>query len=530
MEFLDAKRAMHPYKVGEADRPSVFVLTVDMVPPEFHRQPSTCLGSMRQEGMAGLRRDSVCFDNAFSVSPLCGPSRASMFTGRYPYILVNEERAHDGCEVELRDDDAIYPEYMKAAGYLTGHVGKSHIGTKKFCQVFGESCSPWNRWAPPVYDDPEYHEYLRQLGVDGFRFSRRIEGLKQDRQSPGNFYGGWVEQEDGSPFPVEGTYPHYLVHRALSLLESLLRRREDGEPIYLHVDLFAPHQPFFIPSGLDEREEALRRDVPLPEGYSAWGERDYEPAGPEPRIYGTYRRSWGLYDAEAARDYQIANMLQMEVIDLALCRFVARLRGLGLYDESVVLLTADHGEMNLEQGLIDKGVYGHPKAARVPMLLKLPGNREAGRVVGADVCLLDVAPTFLKLAGVEPVARLDGESLLERLRPGDKGRAAPFVFEAGWHVAPNPAVAIHGRLPEGHFRYVYNCCSGVDELYDLDDPSFRNRMGDEGLAGVRRNMRRELQRIFGGDARWRCYRQAFELDRAEDLLQSAGDGQMFVPE
>ena len=530
MEFLDSKRAMHPYLVRDAAQPSAFVFTVDMVPPEFHREPSACLASMRQEGLAALRGDSVCFDNAFSVSPLCGPSRASMFTGRYPYILVNEERAHDGCEVELRDDDAIYPEYMKAAGYMTGHVGKSHIGTSTFCRVFGESCSPWNRWAPPVYDDPEYREYLRQMGVNGFRFSRRIEGLKLDRRTPGNFYGGWVEQEDGSPFPVEGTYPHYLVHRALSLLDSLVQRRESGEPIYLHVDLFAPHQPFFIPAGLEEREAALRRDVPLPEGYSVWVERGYAPGGPEPRIYGTYRRSWGLYDVDTAREYQVANMLQMEVIDLALCRFVARLRELGLYDDSVVLLTADHGEMNLEQGLIDKGVYGHPKAARVPMLLKLPGNRAAGRVIESDVSLLDVAPTFLDLAGVDPVGRLDGESLLDRLRPGDAGRAEPFVFEAGWHVAPNPAVAIHGRFPEGHFRYVYNCCSGVDELYDLGDPSFSNRIDEEALGRVRRRIRQDLQRIFNSDSRWRCYRQAYELDRAEDLVQMAGDGQMFVPE
>ena len=163
----------------------------------------------------------------------------------------------------------------------------------------GESCSPWNRWAPPVYDDPEYHTYLADQGIDGFRFGREIKGVKSDGITPGNSYGGWLEQEDGSPFPMAGTYPHYLVHRALGVLDSLRQQGED-EPLYLHVDLFAPHQPFFLPAGLEEREHELRAQIPLPEGYTSWQANGAQPG--EPRIYGTYERNWGLYDAAVARE------------------------------------------------------------------------------------------------------------------------------------------------------------------------------------------------------------------------------------
>ncbi|MCK5804690.1 MAG: sulfatase-like hydrolase/transferase [Lentisphaeria bacterium] len=530
MHFLDARRGVNPYELADVRRPHVFVFTVDMIPPEFHREPSPCRGAMRMPAWDALVADSVCFDNAFSVSPLCGPSRASLFTGRYPYITVNEERAHDGAEVELRADDPIYPDYLKAAGYVMGHVGKSHIGTASFMRVFGESCSPWNRWAPPLYDDPEYHEYLRGLGVDGFRLARKIQGVATDGESVGNLYGGWLEQDDGESFPMAGTYPHYLVERALSTLRSLRGRGDEGQACYLQLDLFAPHQPFMIPSGMEDREQVLREDVPLPPGYVSWQERGFGGAGPEPKIYTTYERSWGLFDQRVARDYQIANMLQMEVIDAALARFVGGLKELGLYEESVVLLTADHGEMNLERGLVDKGVYGHPKVARIPMCLKLPGCERRGLHVDTDVSLLDVAPTLLGMAGVCPCARLDGTSLLDLMATPGAERETPFVFEAGWHVAPNPAVAIHGRSAEGHFRYVYNASSFIDELYDLDDPCHVNHIDNADLSHVRRAMRVRLASVVNGDARWRCYRQAFELDRAEDLPSKAGDRQMFIPE
>ena len=531
MHFLNPRQCRHPFEQTEAGRPNIFVFTLDMVSPLFYRAPSPYLETLQMPAWDGLKRDAVCFDNAFSVSPLCGPSRASLFTGRYPYLLVNEERAHDGCEVSLRPDDPIYPEYLKAVGYLTGHVGKGHIGTEKLIQAFGENCSPWDRWAPPIHDDAEYHQYLRDRGINGFRFAREITGLKSDRSTPGNSYGGWLEQEDGQPFPMEGTYPHYLVDRGCAFLDSLVHQSGGEAPIYLQVDLFAPHQPFLVPSGLEERERSIRAEVSLPQSYLEWLGNDCRAAGPEPKIYDTYRRSWGLYDQEAARDYLVAHLLQMEVIDLALEKFLAKLKDLGLYENSVVVFAADHGEMNLEQGLIDKGVYGHPHAARVPLLAKLPGNRSAGEVVDCPVCLLDVAPTMLEFTGVRPFAQLDGENLLDRFGPSATPRDAPIVFECGWHIAPNPAIAVHHyEGPDRHYRYVYNVTSTVDELYDLASEDCRNLIDEPESQSVRLSMLAQMREILHSDERWRCYRQSFELDKEGDLPVRAGDMQMFVPE
>lgn len=533
MKYLNPKQCRHPYTLREgAARPDMFVFTMDMVTPDFYREPSAYRSHLRMPAWGRLERDSVCFDNAFSTSPLCGPSRAALFTGRYSYVQVNEERAHDGFEVEVKPGDAIYPEYLKAAGYLTAHIGKSHIGVETFVRAFGESCSPWNRWAPPVYDDPEYHQYLQRLGVKGFRFQREIRGLKVDRRTPGNRHGGWLVQEDGSQFPMAATYAHYCVDRAIGHLDSLLlRRRESAAPIYLHVDLFEPHQPFLIPAGLEAQEAELRRTVRLPEGYLRWRDRGFTPREHEPHIYETYRRNWGLYDEHTALDYLIAHMLQMEVIDRALALFLDALEARGLYRDGLVMLSSDHGEMNLEEGLLDKGAYGHPKVGRVPLLMKLPGGAGAGRHVDPPVCLLDVAPALLDQAGVQVPASWDGESLMDRLVPGDPGRRKPFVFESGWHIAPGFAVAIQlYEGPAAHYRYVYNTTSPHDELYDMNDPTYRNLIADPAFQPVVDRALAALQQIFHGDARWRCYRQSFDLEKAERLSVTAGDNQMFIPE
>ncbi len=533
MLFLNPKECRHPYKLREdTARTDIFVFTMDMVPPDFYEAGSVCRPHMRMPAWERLQGQSVSFRNAFSTSPLCGPSRAAMFTGRYSYLQVNEERAHDGFEVELRPDEAIYPDFLNAAGYKTAHIGKSHVGTQCFNRAFGESCSPWNRWAPPIYDDPEYHQYLQRLGVKGFRFKREICGLCIDRETPGNHYGGWLQQEDGSPFPIEATYPHYLVDRAIGHLDSLLWQRESDEtPLYLHLDLFAPHQPFLLPSGLEDRERELREMVSLPEGYLRWRERDFAPRENEPAIYRTYRRDWGMYDENTALDYYIGNMLQMEVIDRALGQFLEALESRGLYEDALVMLFADHGEMNLEEGLLDKGAYGHPKVARVPLLMKKPKKERAGTIVNQPVCLLDVAPTLLNTAGVEVYAQLDGESLENRLAPNDEGRRQPFVFESGWHVAPGLAVAIHlYDDPDSHYRYVYYTTSPYDELYDLNDPTCTNLIDDPKHRSTLERAVRKMQEIFHNDPRWRCYRQSFDLEKAELLGASAGDNQMFVPE
>jgi arylsulfatase A-like enzyme len=232
----------------------------------------------------------------------------------------------------------------------------------------------------------------------------------------------------------------------------------------------------------------------------------------------------------------------MEVLDRAVGKVLSALETRGLLDGALVMLCADHGEMNGHRALVDKGAYAHPRVARVPLVVRPPCLHKAfakspsGVEVDTPVCLLDIAPTVLAAAGVTPLARLDGMSLMPFLRESasrnaNYGAGRTFLFESFWHTGVNPAVALQWRpSPRRHFFYVYNLTSDSDELYDLNGTSYRNLARDRRYARVRRAMIRRLAAFLQSDTRWRCYWHTMRVDMEADLPPQAGDYQMFRPE
>lgn len=539
-------------------RPNIVFITYDMVPPEFWdpSDEARAAGTVPATPALDALRQGVLFKNAWCTSPLCSPSRAAFLTGRHSYITANCERAHDGHEHALRPGDTIFPEYLKASGYRTRHVGKCHVGAATFTRVFGENDRPWDRWSPPWRDDEDYRAHLAAMNLDGFKYRKEILG-KGLQGKPGNSMGGWIEGLAGEDFPEAATYSAFTATKALQNLDSMAKSRD---PFYLQVDFFEPHQPFALPSGLESREKQLREAIQVP---ASWIKimNSRGPAGPGvnpvpgpdaglnaagglnesaaegslyPRVYDLYRKYWGLEEESTVMDYLVAHILQFEVLERQTMRLFSRLKELGLWDSTVIVLCADHGEMNCEMALVDKGAYLNPRVVRVPLFFKDAAGEGCEVPTGspdAPVSLLDIAPTLLKKAGISVLDRLDGQDFMPAVSgcPGES--RYPVLFEVWSHVMPNPAVGALFLVEGSWYCYSFNAADPVDELYQRDPEGrwgIRNLSGEPSMKAVVTECRRQLLSILESDRRWVSWESYLRLVHRETVGAGIADMQRFV--
>jgi choline-sulfatase len=174
-------------------------------------------------------------------------------------------------------------------------------------------------------------------------------------------------------------------------------------------------------------------------------------------------------------------------LDERVGELLAALGDAGLTDSTLVIFTADHGEMLGERGLWYKMSFFEP-SARVPLIVRVPGAIAAQRVAD-PVSLLDLAPTLLDLAGDEDAGEMDGTSL----RPWLDGRAParPHAISGEYLAEGVTAPAVMVR--RGRFKLV--CCAGdPDQLYDLEaDPhELANLAGTPAHSDVHRSLRAEV--------------------------------------
>jgi len=172
-----------------------------------------------------------------------------------------------------------------------------------------------------------------------------------------------------------------------------------------------------------------------------------------------------LDDAELARLRQLYDGL-VASIDAEIGRLVARLRELGLYDDTLIVVTADHGDGFLEHGFISHSTLPYDELARVPLIVKLPRGGRAGVRVDAQVRLIDVKPTVLEALGAPVPDGLDGTSLvpmIDVVGPGP-GRIAVTEYDGGLAVRTPTAKLLFGL-------------DGRRECYDLTaDPAERTNL------------------------------------------------------
>ncbi len=210
---------------------------------------------------------------------------------------------------------------------------------------------------------------------------------------------------------------------AAELIEWLAQPRR--QPFFLYAHFMGPHAPYDVPSELTGRYTAGRA---VPAAVAEF-HRLYEFDSEEEAHHSIVERAarGGLTD-EDVRYLTDEYDEKLASTDACLGRLFEALEAGGLLDESVLVVTADHGEAFNEHGTIFHGEHLHEELVRVPLILHLPGDRESGRRIDDLVELIDLYPTLHELLGLPIPPNLQGESLLPLFRGG---RSDGLAFAEG---------------------------------------------------------------------------------------------------
>jgi len=421
----------------------------------------------RTPNLDAFARECIVFENAYPEALPTIPVRTQLFTGQrtLPYRPWQP----------LTKEDLSVAEILRAEGYVCGLVSDCyhyrapgmnfHRDFHAYRWVRGQEYDPWTSH-PPRRNLDDY--------VNGYYDATWRRRVAQ-----------FLSNTDG--FCEEDWFPARVVDEAI----DWLRRNRGHERVFLWIDSFDPHEPWDPP---------VRFDTYTDPSYS--GKRLIMPMGGPASDWATteeIRHIRGLYAGEAA------------FVDHCLGRLFQAFEDLGYYDDSIVVLLADHGHPLADHGKFLKGgdrMYN--ELLRVPFMIRLPGGKGARRTQ-AIVQFHDLLPTVLDLLGMgNNAVSMQGRSFLPVLRGDTEGHREVII--TGYHEAVDRCVR------DGRWSYVQRPEGEPDELYDLvEDPKERVNLIDQYPEEARR-----LARAFGSTFRRGSVQVAIKGIQGKYELASSG--------
>jgi arylsulfatase A-like enzyme len=368
-------------------------------------------------------QQGTAFTKAFATTPLCCPSRASIFTGRY----VHNHGVRDNASAADLDQRSTLQRYLHDSGYLTAIAGK-------FLNGWDLTVDPpsFDRWA--IFRD-HLHYYGADFNVDG-----TIE-------------------------TVEGYSTHFVEDQSLQFLADF--ERNDRRPWLLYVAPLASHKPF---TPEPKYADAAVPPQPLNPAVLEEDLSDKPPFLQDPEI--------GAEGARVTRRQQLRTLMSA---DDMVGRLMDQLRLFDELDETLAFYLSDNGFLAGEHGLVDKRLP-YTQSAAIPFFVRWDGRVPAGVKDDPLVANIDVAPTALAAAGVSPPARypIDGRDLF-----GPSARARLLMEYFVDPVRPVPEWAAM-RTAEFLYTEYYGTDGSMlfREYYDLvEDPWELDNLLNDGQEG-----------------------------------------------
>lgn len=395
-----------------------------------------------------LVQSGIKFTQAYTASPVCSPTRASLMTGKYPSKMYNTDwfgapqpdeiqghwtrnkplkPAH--YEPNLALEEVTMAEAFKSAGYKTFFVGKWHLGE-------GES-----HW-------PEHQ---------GFEINKG--GNSKGAPSTGNKYFSPYE----NPRLENGPDGEYLPERLAEETSKFIRENKDN-PFFAMFSFYSVHTPLMTTKALEEKYLKKRATMGLEDRFE-----------PEHANQNRTTQAHAIY----------AGMV--EAMDNAVGRVLDEIEAQGLTEKTIIVFFSDNGGLSTAEGSPTSNLplragkgWLYEGGIRVPMILSWKGTVPAGKEIHTPVISNDFLPTFLDLSGnrktFESIPNLDGKSLKNWILAPETAKDREALY---WHYphygnqGGNPGSVIR----EGDWKLIYCYETQKVELYNLkDDIGERNNL------------------------------------------------------
>ncbi len=366
--------------VEAANRPNILLILADDL--GYADVGFNGAKDIRTPALDRLAKGGTVFTSFYVGHPFCGPSRASLMTGRYPqvigvpYNLPNNSSEDDRANAGVPRSETLMSDVLHDAGYLTGVIGKWHLG------------------ASPKYHPNQrgFDDFFGFLGGGHEYFPTRYKRPADRPTGPGSKFN-WEYlsplEHNGTPVVEKEYLTDALSREAVRFIGEAKRRQK---PFFLYLAYNAPHVP------LQAKEEDLRECAAIPD---------------------VSRRNYSA---------------MVHAMDRGVGQLVEALKAGGQYENTLIVFLSDNG------GNIDHGADNTPLRGtkgdtweggfRVPMFLHWAGTMPAGRRFDHPASALDLYPTFSHLAAapIPPGKKLDGRDIWDDVLAGRGPHQGQMIY------------------------------------------------------------------------------------------------------
>ncbi|GAA3615030.1 sulfatase [Flavivirga amylovorans] len=416
-----------------------------------------------------IANNSTIFKNAYCNFPLCGPSRASLLTGKLPTTIKVYDNSGEFRKPPGNANLVTLPQYFKNNGYETISSGK----------VFHNGRG--NKEEPKPASDPISWNYQRKgnLGTPypskadknplniNFKIVRSsFDFFPLDKDSKGNV----VTTENTEDFKNADYIVDYL-------------NQEHDKPFFAACGIYRPHLPFYAPKKYFDMYDLDSIQLPYV-GEDMKGFRDIDDIE-LPKYHGKFHNE--ILRVNGWKHYVRAYLANLTFADDVLGHLLDGLEKSPYKDNTIIVIMGDHGWSLGEKEQWKKHKLWE-EATKTPLIIYDPSKTDKGRVSTRIVSLVDIYPTLISLTGLPDKEDLDGQSISPLLTEPDKE----------WN---NTAITSNGEnnhaLRDEKYRYIRNVYKGnvVEELYNHEnDPNeFYNLAGKKEYLKVLKEYRKKLE-------------------------------------